>query len=105
MRITRRLRCWAATLATPALAQDWPTRPVRCIVPYPPGGPTDLVGRVVAMRAQQELGQPLVIENRAGRVGHDRVGGGGARRAGWQRLPGECVGACDHPAHQPRHAL
>jgi tripartite-type tricarboxylate transporter receptor subunit TctC len=68
MRIARRA-VLAATLATPALAQDWPTRPVRCIVPYPPGGPTDLVGRVVAMRAQQELGQPLVIENRPGASG------------------------------------
>lgn len=68
MRITRRAAL-AVTLATPALAQDWPTRPVRCIVPYPPGGPTDLVGRVVAMRAQQELGQPLVIENKPGASG------------------------------------
>jgi tripartite-type tricarboxylate transporter receptor subunit TctC len=68
MRITRRA-VLGATLATPALAQDWPTRPVRCIVPYPPGGPTDLVGRVVAQRAQQELGQPLVIENKPGASG------------------------------------
>ena len=58
-----------APLAAPALAQGWPTRPVRCIVPYPPGGPTDLVGRVVAQRAQQELGQPLVIENKPGASG------------------------------------
>jgi tripartite-type tricarboxylate transporter receptor subunit TctC len=42
---------------------------VRCVIPYPPGGPTDLVGRVVAMRAQQELGQPLVIENKPGASG------------------------------------
>jgi tripartite-type tricarboxylate transporter receptor subunit TctC len=68
MRITRRAAL-GAVLAAPALAQDWPSRPVRCIVPYPPGGPTDLVGRVVAMRAQQELGQPLVIENRPGASG------------------------------------
>ena len=68
MRITRRALL-GATLAMPALAQDWPSRPVRCIVPYPPGGPTDLVGRVVAQRAQQELGQPLVIENRPGASG------------------------------------
>jgi tripartite-type tricarboxylate transporter receptor subunit TctC len=68
MRITRRALLGTA-LATPALAQDWPSRPVRCIVPYPPGGPTDLVGRVVAQRAQQELGQPLVIENKPGASG------------------------------------
>lgn len=71
MRISRRaaMALTAAPFAAPALAQDWPTRPVRCIVPYPPGGPTDLVGRVVAGRAQQELGQPLVIENKPGASG------------------------------------
>lgn len=71
MTITRRATFVAALapLAAPALAQDWPSRPVRCIVPYPPGGPTDLVGRVVAQRAQRELGQPLVIENKAGASG------------------------------------
>ena len=71
MRISRRaaLGITLAPIAAPAVAQDWPTRPVRCIVPYPPGGPTDLVGRVAAQRAQQELGQPLVIENKPGASG------------------------------------
>jgi len=68
MRMTRRV-VLGTVLATPALAQDWPSRPVRVVIPYPPGGPTDLVGRVVAQRAQQELGQPLVIENKAGASG------------------------------------
>ncbi|WP_206035663.1 tripartite tricarboxylate transporter substrate binding protein [Roseomonas sp. HF4] len=68
MRTTRRALLGAA-LATPALAQDWPTRPVRIVIPYPPGGPTDLIGRVVAQRAQRELGQPLVIENKPGASG------------------------------------
>jgi len=68
MRITRRAALGAAW-AAPALAQGWPSRPVRCIVPYPPGGPTDLLGRVVTQRAQQELAQPLVIENRPGASG------------------------------------
>ncbi|WP_219765371.1 Bug family tripartite tricarboxylate transporter substrate binding protein [Neoroseomonas alba] len=66
--MTRRV-VLGTVLATPALAQDWPSRPVRVVIPYPPGGPTDLVGRVVAQRAQQELGQPLVIENKAGASG------------------------------------
>ncbi len=56
-------------LAVPALAQEWPSRPVRVVIPYPPGGPTDLIGRVVAQRAQRELGQPLVIENKPGASG------------------------------------
>ena len=68
MKITRRAAL-GTLLAAPALAQDWPTRPVRCIIPYPPGGPTDLVGRVIAQRAQQELGQPLVPENKPGASG------------------------------------
>lgn len=42
---------------------------MQCIVPYPPGGPTDLVGRLVAQRALRELGQPLVIENKPGASG------------------------------------
>ena len=56
-------------LAVPALAQEWPSRPVRVVIPYPPGGPTDLIGRVVAQRAQRELGQPMVIENKPGASG------------------------------------
>ena len=50
-------------------AQEWPTRPVRFVVPYPPGGPTDILGRVVAQRLSQDLGQPMVVENRAGAAG------------------------------------
>lgn len=68
MRIARRTLL-GSVLAAPALAQDWPSRPVRVVLPYPPGGPTDLIGRVVAQRAQQELGQPLVIENKPGASG------------------------------------
>ncbi len=68
MRIARRALL-GTVLAAPAVAQDWPSRPVRVVIPYPPGGPTDLIGRVVAQRAQQELGQPLVIENKPGASG------------------------------------
>jgi tripartite-type tricarboxylate transporter receptor subunit TctC len=45
---------------------NWPNRPVKFIIPFPPGGTTDIVGRVVADRIGQFLGQPLVIENRGG---------------------------------------
>lgn len=54
------------TLARPALAQAWPSRPMRWIVPFPPGGGTDAVARMVAAGAAARLGQPIVIENRAG---------------------------------------
>jgi tripartite-type tricarboxylate transporter receptor subunit TctC len=49
-----------------ALGQDFPTRPVRIIVPYAPGGGTDITSRIVQERTVVLLGQPLVIENRAG---------------------------------------
>ena len=52
-----------------ASAQDYPSRPVRIIVPYPPGGPTDVIVRVVGNRLGESLGQPVVIENRAGASG------------------------------------
>ena len=57
-----------ATDAT-AVAQSFPTRPIRLIVPYPPGGGTDIVARVIGQRLQQSLGQPIVIDNRSGAGG------------------------------------
>jgi tripartite-type tricarboxylate transporter receptor subunit TctC len=67
----------AATLARPALAQDrWPTRPIRLIVPFGAGTSTDIVSRLVTPRMGELLGQPIVVENRAGAggvVGSDAV--------------------------------
>src|SRR5262245_11791686 len=56
-------------VAAPALAQDYPTKPVRFIVPYPPGGGTDVIARIVQARWAEGLGQPIVIENRGGAGG------------------------------------
>jgi tripartite-type tricarboxylate transporter receptor subunit TctC len=71
MKITRRAAITGALLPFAARAQapEWPNRPVRFIVPYPPGGPTDIMGRIVAQAVQGPLGQPFVVENRAGANG------------------------------------
>ena len=49
-----------------AAAQSYPTRPIRLIIPYPAGGPTDFVGRLVAQKVTQYLGQQVVVDNRPG---------------------------------------
>jgi tripartite-type tricarboxylate transporter receptor subunit TctC len=59
----------AAGRAQTAAAAEWPARPVRFILPYPPGGPTDIMGRVVAQALTRDLPQPVVVENRAGAAG------------------------------------
>ena len=65
-----RLTLAAALLATlPALAQDWPAKTVKMIVPFPPGGGTDTVARPLAAKLSQLLGQQFVIENRGGAGG------------------------------------
>lgn len=55
--------------ATSPHANDYPVRPIRLIVPVPPGGPTDLAARSLAERLKDELGQPIVIDNRPGASG------------------------------------
>jgi tripartite-type tricarboxylate transporter receptor subunit TctC len=56
----------AALRARPAAAQAYPQRPVKIIVPYAPGGGTDVFSRLLAAQMEREFGQPLVIDNRAG---------------------------------------
>ncbi|MBW6398814.1 tripartite tricarboxylate transporter substrate binding protein [Roseomonas sp. HJA6] len=59
----------ATSLPTPALAQVYPDRPLRFVIPWPPGGTNDIVGRLVADGLAHRLGQPVVIENRGGAGG------------------------------------
>ena len=57
-------------LAASAIAQEYPTRPIKLIVPYPPGGGTDVVARIVVEPLAGELGQPIIIDNRGGAAGN-----------------------------------
>jgi len=59
----------AAGWTAPAYAQDWPTRPVTMVVPFAPGGGTDVLGRIVAHRLSEILGQQVIVENLSGAGG------------------------------------
>lgn len=65
--------------ATAALAQPWPSKPVTLVVPFPPGGSTDLIARTLAPKLQERLGGNFIVDNRAGAGG--TVGAGSVKRA------------------------
>ncbi|RUP31168.1 MAG: tripartite tricarboxylate transporter substrate binding protein [Curvibacter sp.] len=62
----------AALLASPAWvgAQNWPARPIRIVVPYPPGGSSDIIARALSQPLSEALGQPVIIDNKPGANGN-----------------------------------
>ncbi|MGH8699650.1 MAG: Bug family tripartite tricarboxylate transporter substrate binding protein, partial [Burkholderiales bacterium] len=71
MRIARWLVLLAAVwIAVASHAQTWPARPVRIIVPFAPGGATDIVTRVIAPKLTEIWGQSIVVDNRGGAAGN-----------------------------------
>jgi tripartite-type tricarboxylate transporter receptor subunit TctC len=60
----------AAGVAAPAPAQDYPSQTIKMVISFGPGGGSDIIGRIVAQRLQEKLGQPVVVENRAGAGGN-----------------------------------
>ena len=56
-------------LAKSSLADDYPNRPVRLIIPFPPGGSVDFVARIVGQKFSEQMGQPVVLENKGGASG------------------------------------
>src|SRR5258705_7366831 len=77
----RRFASVAACIAAAAAAfpcavsaqSDYPNKPLRVIVPFPPGGSTDIIGRIVAQRLGEKLGQQIVVDNRGGAGGTIRT--------------------------------
>src|SRR5687767_5204269 len=90
---------FACAFAAAAPAQQYPTRPVRLIVPYPPGGSTDYTGREIGQRLSELWGQQLVIDNRGGAgslIGHAM--GANATPDGYTLLFGTSAGLSVAPA-------
>src|SRR2546429_2893940 len=68
MRGTTAVLVWVLALAANAAAQEFPSKPVKLVVPFPPGGPLDISGRMIGKELQERWGQPMVVENRPGSI-------------------------------------
>ena len=70
------LRCiiaLALAAVTSAHAQTWPVKPVRFVIPFAPGGPADIIARLTGQQLTEILGQPVVVESRAGAGGRSNL--------------------------------
>src|SRR2546427_11266913 len=79
LRVLRGFLAVSVALFASVAAGQSPSKPVRLLVPIPPGGGPDLVGRLIAARLSETLGQPVVVENRVG--GNGGVAGGAGAKA------------------------
>ncbi len=71
-------------IASLAAAQAYPSKPVKVVIPFPPGGTLDTVGRQLAQKLSEQMGQPFIIENRPG--GNGVIGGDVVAKAGQSAL-------------------
>jgi len=69
MRLLRALSLAALALSSAAAAQTYPSKPIKVIVPYPPGDAVDILSRLIGPKVTERLGQPMIVENRAGASG------------------------------------
>src|SRR5438105_15748739 len=67
--MTAALALAAATVALPAAAQTYPSKAIRLVSPFPPGGSVDVVGRLLAAKLSESMGQQMVVDNRSGASG------------------------------------
>jgi tripartite-type tricarboxylate transporter receptor subunit TctC len=109
MKLPRRtfLHLAAGAVAPPALshiawAQAYPARPVRVIVPFSPGGPADVLARMITQKLSQSLGQQFYVENLAGAGGNLGMGAGASR---WLYDHGREYQLCRQPQHVPNNPL
>src|SRR5882672_2638662 len=66
MRQTTAVLVWVLALAANAAAQEFPSKPVHLVVPFPPGGPLDISGRLIGKELQDRWAHPVIVENRPG---------------------------------------